>query len=472
MKKKSPGSDADRSRIALSEDEMRKFGYRVVDLLVEHFANLPTGSVGAKGDPAKLVPLFDADPPEKGRDPNELLKELEKNVFPNNLHVDHPRFFAFVPGPNNFVSTMSDALAAGFNIFNGTWFGGSAAAALELGVVRWLCRACGLPESAGGLFVSGGSMANLTALVAARNAVLQNRTERATVYFSDQTHSSVERALHVIGFLREQRRKLPSDDNFRLSIETLRRAIAEDRAKGLRPFCVVANAGTTNTGAIDPLGELADLAGSEKMWLHVDGAFGAASILSERGRTLLRGIERADSISLDPHKWLFQSFECGCVLVRDVALLKSAFQIKADYLRDVHRNAAEFNAGDHGVQLSRGFRALKVWLSLQTFGVAAFREAITRGFELAELAERELRARKDWEILSPAQMATVCFRFGKSDDLQTRLVEAMMHDGYALLTSTELRGVASLRLCTINPRTTEKDIIGTVKRLDELARKL
>src|SRR5581483_3460011 len=166
------------------------------------------------------------------------------------------------------------------------------------------------------------------------------------------------------------------------------------------------------------------------------------------------------------------SFECGCVLVRDVALLKSAFQIKADYLRDVHRNAAEFNAGDHGVQLSRGFRALKVWLSLQTFGVAAFREAITRGFELAELAERELRARKDWEILSPAQMATVCFRFGKSDDLQTRLVEAMMHDGYALLTSTELRGFASLRLCTINPRTTEKDIIGTVKRLDELARKL
>ena len=465
-------SSADRSRIALSRDEMREFGYQVVDLLVEHFANVRNGPVGAKADPARMVALFDQDPPEAGRDPNDLLAQLERDVFPNNLHVDHPRFFAFVPGPNNFVSTMADALAAGFNIFNGTWLGGSAAAAVELGVVRWLCRICGFPDAAGGLFLSGGSMANLTALVAARHSLLKDRIEGATVYFSDQTHSSVQRALHVIGFLREQMRKLPGDDNFRLSIQTLRAAIAEDRTKGLRPFCVIANAGTTNTGAVDPLNELADLAAKEKLWLHIDGAFGAAAVLSERGNELLKGLERADSISLDPHKWLFQSFECGCVLIRDAVLLKSAFQIKPDYLRDVHRSEQEFNPCDYGVQLSRSFRALKVWLSLQTFGVTAFREAITRGFELAEMAERELRARKGWEILSPAQMATVCFRFGNSDDLQTRLVDAMMKDGYALLTSTELRGAVALRLCTINPRTTEQDIIETVERLDKFARKL
>jgi len=451
---------------------MRKFGYRVVDLLVEHFANVRNGPVGAKGEPAKLVPLFDFDPPEKGRDPNELLAQLEREVFPNNLHVDHPRFFAFVPGPNNFVSTMADALVAGFNVFNGTWLGGSAAAALELGVVRWLCRICGLPAAAGGLFVSGGSMANLTALVAARHALLQDRIDGAVIYFSDQTHSSVERALRVIGFLPEQLRKLPSDDSFRLSIQTLREAIAEDRADGLRPFCIVANAGTTNTGAVDPLNELSALAKAETIWLHVDGAFGAAAILSERGASLLRGIERADSISLDPHKWLFQSFECGCVLVRDVALLRSAFQIKADYLRDVHRATVEFNPADHGVQLTRSFRALKVWLSLQTFGVAAFREAIARGFELAELAERELRARKGWEILAPAQMATVCFRFGKNDETQTQLVDLVMKEQFALLTSTELRGAAALRLCTINPRTSDQDIIDTIDHLDRLARKL
>lgn len=451
---------------------MRNFGYRVVDLLVEHFANVRNEPVGAKGEPAKLVPLFGFDPPEKGRDPNELLAQLEREVFPNNLHVDHPRFFAFVPGPNNFVSTMADGLVAGFNVFNGTWLGGSAAAALELGVVRWLCRICGLPATAGGLFVSGGSMANLTALVAARHALLQDRIDGAVIYFSDQTHSSVERALRVIGFLPEQLRKLPSDEFFRLPIQTLREAISEDRAKGLRPFCVVATAGTTNTGAVDPLNELSALAKAEKIWLHVDGAFGAAAILSERGASLLRGIERADSISLDPHKWLFQSFECGCVLVRDVTLLRSAFQIKADYLRDVHRATVEFNPADHGVQLTRSFRALKIWLSLQTFGVAAFREAIAHGFELAELAERELRARKGWEILAPAQMATVCFRFGKNDETQTQLVDLVMKEQFALLTSTELRGAAALRLCTINPRTSDQDIIDTIDHLDRLARKL
>ena len=463
-------STFDRSRIALPLEEMRSFGYRVVDLLADHFANMEREPVGAKAESAKIISLFSGEPSERGRDPHELLAQLEREVFPNNLHVDHPRFFAFVPGPNNFVSTMADALAAGFNVFNGTWLGGSAAAALELGVVRWFCQICGLPAAAGGLFVSGGSVANMTALVAARHALLQDRVEGATVYFSDQTHSSVERALRVIGFAPGQVRKLASDQNFRLPLDALREAIAEDRAKGLRPFCVIANAGTTNTGAVDPLPELAEIAAAEKLWLHIDGAFGAAAVLAERGRTALRGLERADSISLDPHKWLFQSFECGCVLVRDAALLKSAFQIKPDYLRDVHRDIAEVNPCDYGIQLTRSFRALKVWLSTETFGVAAFRQAITRGFELAEFAERELRARGGWEILSPAQMATVCFRFGSDDALQTQLVDVMLRDGYALLTSTTLKGATALRLCTINPRTTEEDIVETVNRLDRFAR--
>src|SRR5207302_4218540 len=260
---------------------MRRFGYRVVDLLADHFAHVGRGPVGAKAEPGRILSLFDGDPSEKGRDPQEILAQLEREVFPNNLHVDHPRFFAFVPGPNNFVSTMADAIAAGFNIFNGTWFGGPAAAALELGVIRWLGRICAMPATTGGLFVSGGSVSNMTGLMAARHAVLKDRIDGATVYLSDQTHSSVERALRVIGFSREQIRKLESDRNFRLSIKTLRAAIADDRRAGLRPFCIVANAGTTNTGAVDPLSELADLAAKEKLWLTFDGAFGAAAILSK-----------------------------------------------------------------------------------------------------------------------------------------------------------------------------------------------
>src|SRR5438093_6756808 len=226
-------SSADHSRIALSREEMREFGYRVVDLLAEHFANVQDGPVGAKRDPAQLVSLFDQDPPETACDPNELLAQLERDVFPNNLHVDHPRFFAFVPGPNNFVSTMADALTAGFNIFNGTWLGGSAAAAVELGVVRWLCRICGFPTAAGGLFVSGGSMANLTALVAARHSLLQDRVDDATVYFSDQTHSSVDRALRVIASPPKQIRKPPTTKNFQLSIKIIRARLPEARGKGV-----------------------------------------------------------------------------------------------------------------------------------------------------------------------------------------------------------------------------------------------
>lgn len=464
-------SEPTSNRIELSAEQMRAFGYRVVDLLADHFANGGSGAVGAKAQPNEIWDRFAAPPSEHGNDPRELLVRLERDVFPNNLHVDHPRFFAFVPSPNNFISVMADALAAGFNVFNGTWLGGSAAAAIELVVTKWFCDFCGLPASSGGLFVSGGSVANMTALVAARHALLQDRVEGAVVYFSDQTHSSVERALRVIGFAPDQMRRLGCDAEFQLPLDALRAAIAADRAAGLRPFCVIANAGTTNTGAVDPMPEIADLCAREQMWMHVDGAYGAAAVLSDRGRATLAGLNRADSLSLDPHKWLFQSFECGCVLLRDVELLKAAFRITPDYLRDVHRHVAEVNFCDYGIQLTRSFRALKVWLSLETFGLVAFREAITRGFVLAEIAERELRAR-GWEILSPARMAIVCFRFGTADTVQTALVERMLADGYAFLTSTTLRGVTALRMCTINPRTTDADIVETIKRLDRFAREL
>jgi glutamate/tyrosine decarboxylase-like PLP-dependent enzyme len=459
----------DLARLELSAAEMQRLGYRVVDLLVQHFAGMRDGPVGAKREPGELMALLSGPPSEKPIDPHELLARLEKEVFPNNLHVDHPRFFAFVPGPGNFVSTMADALASGFNVFNGTWLGGSAAAALELTVIDWFRRFCGFPETAGGLFVSGGSVANLTALHAARRLKLGDNIQGATIYFSDQTHYSIERALRIIGFATEQCRKIASNDQFQLPLESLRAAIRSDKNAGLRPFCIVANAGTTNTGAVDPLADLADLCAAENLWLHADGAYGAAAVICDRGREKLAGLDRVDSLSLDPHKWLFQPFECGCVLVRDAAHLKAAFQLMPEYMRDVHRNTAETNPADHGIQLSRGFRALKVWLSMNTFGLAAFRGAVTRGFALAEFAEKELRARPGCEILSPAEMAVVAFRFGNDDELQTKLVDRMLSDGFAFLTSTTLKGRTALRLCTINPRTTEEDIIQTIDRLEKFA---
>jgi aromatic-L-amino-acid/L-tryptophan decarboxylase len=456
-------------QLELSADEMRSLGYRVVDLLTDHLTHIRDRRVGAKGTPERLRAALMEPLPQTPRTADEIFARLERDVFSNILNILHPRFFAFVPGPSNFVSVMADALAAGFNVFNGSWLGGSGAAALELTVIDWLRQLCGLPEQAGGLFVSGGSMANLTALVAARHTKLEDRTPGAVVYFSDQTHSSVERALHVIGFLPDQMRRVRSDDRFRLSMEDLARSVKADRAAGLRPFCVIANAGTTSTGAVDPLRDIAEFCRSLDLWMHVDGAYGAAAVISAHGRTLLDGLDMADSLSLDPHKWLFQSLECGCVLVRDVSLLKAAFQTRAAYLVEVHRNSSEVNPCDYGVQLSRSFRALKVWMSFQYFGLSAFRAALDRGLALAEFAERKLRAMPDWEVVTPAELGIVTFRRrGVEESCYHVLHEAMLRDGFALLSATVLTGRTVLRLCTINPRTTEADIVQTLDWLDGL----
>jgi glutamate/tyrosine decarboxylase-like PLP-dependent enzyme len=455
--------------LELSPDEMRALGHRVADLIADHFSRLPEKPVGAKGDPAVLRPAFLEAPPVGPVGVDTIFARLERDVFPNIMNICHPRFFAFVPGPSNFVSVMADALAAGFNVFNGSWLGGSSAAAMELAVIDWFRNWCGFPEGAGGLFVSGGSMANLTALVAARHTRLEDRTHGAVLYYSDQTHSSIDRAVGVIGFLPEQIRRIPADHAFRLPMEALAQAVDADRHAGLRPFAVIANAGTTNTGAIDPLREIAAFCGENNLWMHVDGAYGAAAVISDRGRKLLDGIELADSLSFDPHKWLFQPIECGCVLLRDGALLKSTYRITPEYLADVHRNVTEVTMHDYGIQLTRGFRALKVWMSIQYFGMDAFRAAVERGFVLAEFAEAKLRRMPDWEVVTPAQMAVVCFRRRGADESYYQEVhDAMLRDGFALATSTVLNGRTALRLCTINPRTTEADIEQTLDWIDGL----
>jgi aromatic-L-amino-acid decarboxylase len=450
----------------LTREEMRALGYRVVDTLIEHFCSIREKPAAFTAPRTQLEHGLREPLPESGRNPADVIERLTRHVFTNMCHVDHPRFFAFVPSPGNFAGAMADALASGFNPFVGTWLAGSGPAELELVTLDWLREMCGLPETAGGLFVSGGSMANLTALAVAREQKLGDEIARGCVYFSDQTHSSVDRALAVLGFRPRQMRRLTADEHYRLPLDMLRQAVNQDRAAGLLPFCVVANAGTTNTGAVDPLPELAQFCREQNLWFHGDGAYGAASMLSTRSRAVLAGIEQMDSLSLDPHKWLFQPFECGCVLLRDRSLLRDTYRILPDYLRDAHHLREEVNFCDYGIQLTRGFRALKLWISFQIFGAAAMRSAIDRGFELAEIAERRLRESPRWEVLSPAQMAIVAFRHAGDDALNNRLAAELKASGYAFLSTTTLRGKTALRLCTINPRTTEEDVLGTIERLE------
>jgi glutamate/tyrosine decarboxylase-like PLP-dependent enzyme len=462
-------------KLELSPDEMRQLGYRVVDLLVEHFVSLSEKPVVRKASRPEMERQLREPLPEKGAAAAEVLRQAVEVALANSAHCDHPRFFAFIPSPSTFVSAMADTLATGFNVFAGDWLEGSGPAEVELVTIDWLRQLCGLPESAGGLFVSGGSVANLTALAVARNVKLPRDRDKGRLYFSDQTHSSMEKGLRLLGLGPEQMVRIDSDADFRLPPSALERAVASDRKEGLLPFCVVANAGTTNTGAVDPLRELADFCARERLWLHVDGAYGAAAVLSGAGRARLAGLDRVDSLSLDPHKWLFQPFETGCVLLRDRRLLLESFHILPEYMKDAEPGAEEVNFCDYGIQLTRGFRALKLWMSFKIFGVESFRAAVERTLQAAELAEKLLRRSPAWEIVTPAQMGIVSFRFHppeipppQLDQLNQQIVERAIDDGFAMVSSTTLRGRKVLRLCTINPRTTEADLEKTIARLEEM----
>ena len=444
--------------LELSPEEMRRLGYRVIDAIVEYrtsLRDLPTVKVG---EPDALRSLLSGPPPDAPGDAGAALERLLDDVVPWAARNDHPRWFARIAGPSNYVSVLADAVAAGFNLLGTSWVASSGPAVLELTVLDWLREWCGMPAGTEGVLTSGGSTASLTALVAAREAWGAG----GVVYVSDQAHGAIARGLKVMG--EQELRVLPSDSHFRLVPASVLTAVAADRAAGLKPFALVATAGTTNTGAVDPLGELADLCAAEGLWFHVDGAYGAAAALTESGRALLDGMGRADSLAIDPHKWLFQPYEAAAVLVRHPGLLEQTFALSGEYLRDTF--GGEVNFRDRGIQLSRGTRALKLWLSVQVFGLDAFREAVGHGIALAEHAEAVLRDRPGWEIVSPASLGIVCFTRVGVDD--SAVSAATVLDGYAAPSTTVLRGETVLRLCTINPRTTFEEIEETIVRMEQV----
>lgn len=467
--------------LQLSRADMQALGEQALAMVIDHFETIreqPTTTTITRDE---AVRLLHAPPPEAPTPVGDLLDTLSQHVFTNAFRADHPRFYAFVPSPSNFVSAVGDFLMSGHNVFAGHWLASSAASQIELSVLEWLREACGLPEGAGGVFVSGGSMANLSAIVVARETRLGGHDPLSVVYYSDQTHSSMSKGLRVLGFGKTQRRTVATDASMRMSIASLEAAIAADRANGMRPFCVVANAGTTNTGAIDPLEPLADLCAREGLWLHVDGAYGAAAVLHPRGAAALTGLGRADSITLDPHKWLFQPFELGCLLVRDARLMQQAFRVEeddhADYLADITRHIQEdVNFFERGIQLTRSFKALKLWLSLKTFGLAEFRRGIAVGFELADFAQEWLGTSGKWEIVTPSQMGIVTFRWRGAglraeqiDTLTARIVDRLRADGYATVMSTMLHGRPALRLCPIHPAATREEMQATLALLTRFA---
>lgn len=467
------------ARLELSKKEMLELGYKVVDTVVEHTvhqARKPPVSMASRDE---MDHLFLEEAPEYPSDVSDVLDFVHMHVLETSSIVSHPKFYSFVPGPSNFVSVMADTLATGYNIFSGGWATSPAAAELEIVTIGWLQKIFGFPiKRGGGIFTSGGSMANLTAIATARSVKCKEDFSKAVIYLSDQAHSSNIKAIRILGFQKHQIRIIPTDMEFKFSLNKLKNAIARDRIEGFQPFCLIATAGTTNTGTVDPLRDLASITKKEGIWFHIDAAYGGAAILSENGKQYLKGIEKADSVTVDPHKWFYQPYESGCLLVRNSKWLKHTFTEKPEYLRDVEGNTSEINFYDHGVQLTRRFRALKFYMSVKTFGLAAFRKAVTYNIELAEKVETHLRKSKNWEVISPATLAVINFRFNpidkqldekKLDTLNQYISKRVLESREALLVTTILNKQIVLRMCLINPRTSIEDVQQTLHLCEQIA---
>ena len=468
------------AQLELSKEAMQAYGYQVVDAIVNHHCTQGDQQPVALGSREEMDSLFLEEAPEKGTNPDQVLQFVLEEVMTNSTNMSHPKSYSFVPGPSNYVSVMADALATGYNIFSGGWAASPAAAELEIITIQWLLKIFGFPaKKGGGIFTSGGSMANLTALTTARKVKCGQDFSKAVIYLSDQAHSSNIKAIRVLGFKKEQIRIIPTDIEFKFAVNKLKNCIAKDRLEGLQPFCLIATSGTTNTGTVDPLVELAKICKKENIWFHIDGAYGAAAILSKKGKSLLKGIEKADSLTVDPHKWFFQPYEMGCLLVRNHKHLSQTFTEKPEYLRDIEGNTSEINFYDHGIQLTRRFRALKFYMSIKTFGLKEFRKAITYNIELAEEVENHLRSSQHWEVIFPATLAVINFRYhpiGKKysqkqlDQINQYISEQVVTSRKALLVTTLLHGQVVLRMCLINPRTSLSDVMETLELCEYYAR--
>ncbi len=457
-------------------DALRRFSALTTDWLLRDFHALPEQPVGRTASRPEMEALLREPPPEIGRPFEQVLAEFGQKVAPHTFRPNHPRFFAFIPSAPTFVSVLGDWLCAGTNYFAGVWLEAAGPALVELLVLDWFKQFLGYPAEARGILTTGGSEANLTALTVARQRLSHDDRPRAVLYESEQRHWSVDRAAFVIGLRPEQIRRLPVTADLRFDVAALRRAVAEDRRSDRQPWLVVANGGATNTGTVDALADLAEVCERERLWLHVDAAYGWPAVLSAAERPQFAGIERADSITLDPHKWFAQTFEAGCLLVRDGRRLAETFALRPEYMQDVTPDADEINFADHGLALTRRFRALKIWLSLQVLGVGWFRALVERCCGLAAYAEALLRQRPGFEVLHPRQLSVVTFRYvggvtgeDARDRLNLAILEALRDGGRVFLSSTRLGGRVALRLCFVNWRTTAADVDEALTLIEQAA---
>lgn len=476
------------SSLDIDERALDDITTQATRLVAEYFQTIAERPVRAENYAGKTTAAIDLELPVEGV-PLERLMDECRAIIDLSRHNGHPRFFGYVASPSTPIGAYADLIASALNANITCWRSGPAGTELEQLVVRWLGSLIDYDAHANGLLTSGGSMANMIALLVASRRKLGNEVSRKglwnsnhgsplIVYASEEVHMSIAKAADILGLGRDQVHVVHCDDRQRMRVDSLRGRIEDDLRKGLRPCCVVASAGTVNTGVVDPLEAVADIANQFDLWFHVDGAYGAPGVLDKRKKHLFRGLERADSVSLDPHKWLYVPVDAGCLLFRDPSPVKATFSTEdADYIKvHGHSDDEAFAYWDYGVELSRRFRALKVWLTLSYYGVRRIAEAVSNDISLAAYMGELVSAADDFELLAPVELSICCFRYVPPrrntdlDQLNELIMSRVQTSGRAYLSNATVNGKFALRACITNFRTTKSDIELTLETIRDAAR--
>ncbi len=454
----------------LDIEDFEKYLISAFDIINGYILNINNCPVIPPGSYDDLRKSIYSDLPLQGENIGTLIDDIVENIVPYSTKIGHPCFLSWIITSPSPAGTLGELINVGLNQVPALYKGGKAATVLEDVVVRWFCQLFGYDNESGGILVSGGTMANLTALAAAREAIypgatttgIQNIEKPFVIYVSDQGHISVDRSAGMLGIGADMVRKIPTDEKYRMKPELLEEEILNDRSSGFEPFCVVAQAGAVNTGSIDPIDKLAEICERENIWFHVDASYGGGAVLSKNRKVLLKGIEMADSIATDPHKWFFIPAEAGLTIVKDSKHLYNAFNCSASYLGD--EDSVDYK--DYGFQLTRASRALKIWFAFRAYGLKRIGEIIDRNLELASGLYNRLENEECWELVSPSELSIVCFRYipetkldeNSLNSLQFEILAELEQSGEAFLTPAVLRGKACLRICIANHRTTQEDI--------------
>ena len=476
------------SSLDVTDDALQEISSEATKLVAEYMATIRERPVRAENYAGKTTQSIDTELSAEGVPLDQLLEEC-RTIFDLSRHNGHPRFFGYVASPSTPIGAYADLITSALNANITCWRSGPAGTELERLIVIWLGSLIGYDDQAKGLLTSGGSMANMIALLIANRRKSGTDTSRRglwnsgppmTIYASEEVHMSIPKAADILGFGRDQVRTIACDDRQRMRVDVLRQRIDADLREGLRPFCVVGSAGTVNTGVVDPLNEIAKVASEFELWFHVDGAYGAPGVLDQRKRDLFAGLERADSVSLDPHKWLYVPVDAGCLLFRDAGAAMAAFSTEdADYIKTHGYSDEEaFAFWDYGVELSRRFRALKVWLTLQYYGTRRISEAIAQDISLAAYLGELVSNADDFELLAPVELSICCFRYvpqgGMSDtdlnQLNERIMTLVQKGGRAYVSNATVNGRFALRACITNFRTTKADIEETLEVIRDVGR--